>query len=163
MIDYEKGIITGKSGKVYKISIENISAARYTEYTLRSSLLAFNTDFESIFTRINKSIDILRNGKQNAQGNASDVIVELEAILKGMFNYQDNTRPAIIEFVSTFVTLEGEDVSKHSEDQIREKYEDWAHIPMTDFFLLASKATPRFKEYLKSILESNKAQNQILQ
>jgi hypothetical protein len=157
MIDYEKGIIRGKSGKIYKISIESISSARYTEYLIRSSLLAFNTDFETLFNRINTAISHMRYGKENAQGNSSNAIIELESILKGMVNYQENTRPAIIEFCSTFCVLENEDISKHSEDQIKEKYEDWAHIPMIDFFLLASKATPRYREYLKSILENQKA------
>ena len=76
MIDYEKGIITGKSGKIYKISIESISSARYTEYLIRSSLIAFNTDFETLFNRINTAISHLRYGKENAQGNSSNAIIE---------------------------------------------------------------------------------------
>ena len=155
MIDYEKGIITGKSGKIYKIAISDISSARYTDYTIRSSLLAFNTDFETLFTRINTALNHLRFGKENAQGNAYLAITELESILKGMVNYQENQRPAVIEYCSTFCISEGEDVSVHTEQQISEKYDDWKHIPLVDFFLLSMKATPKFKEYLKEILEKS--------
>lgn len=152
MIDIQKMIITGKSGRVYKIMPESISAARYSEYSLRSSLLAFKTDFETLFTSINKAIEHLRHGKENSIGNAMNAAALLENIQKGMMNFQENNRPAIIEFVSLFVIGDGEDVSKHSEDQIRVKYEDWAHIPIVDFFLLASHAIPKFKECLIEIL-----------
>lgn len=160
MIDYDKGVIIGKSGKVYRIAIERISAARYTEYTIRSSLLAFNTEFETLFNRINEAINHLRYGKENAQGNSTNAINELESILKGMVNYHENKRPAIIEFCSTFCIGDDEDLTIHSEDQIREKYQDWSHIPMYDFFLLASKATPNFINSLKSILADLNLQNQ---
>ena len=152
MIDLQKMIITGKSGKIYKIMPESISAARYSEYSLRSSLLAFKTDFETLFTSINKAIEHLRYGKENAIGNAMNAASLLENIQKGMINFQENNRPAIIEFVSLFTIAENEDVSKHSEDQIREKYEDWSHIAIVDFFLLVSQAIPKFKECLIEIL-----------
>lgn len=159
MINYEKGIITGKSGKVYKITPETISSARYTEYNIRGALLAYNTDFETIFTRIATAISHLRTGKENPVGNGMNAINELELILKGMVNYQENSRPAIIEFCSCFCIADGEDVSVHTEDQIRDKYEDWKHIPIYDFFLLATKATPKFKDFLIEILERNKQNN----
>lgn len=152
MIDYNKGVIIGKSGKVYRIATDRIGAARYTEYSIRSSLLAFNTEFETLFNRINSAINHLRNGKENPTGNATNAINELESILKGMVSYHENKRPAIIEFCSTFCVLDDEDITIHTEDQIREKYEDWAHIPIYDFFLLASKATPNFINSLKNIL-----------
>jgi len=152
MIDIQKLTITGKSGKVYRIMPESISAARYAEYSLRSSLLAFKTDFETLFTSINKAIEHLRYGKENSIGNAMNAAALLENIQKGMLSFQENNRPAIIEFVSLFVISEGEDLSKHTEDQIREKYEDWSHIPIVDFFLLASQAIPKFRDYLIEIL-----------
>lgn len=145
MIDFEKGIITGKSGKIYKIAIQDISASRYTDYSIRSSLLAFNTDFETLFTRINNALTNLRHGKENAQGNASNAIVELESILKAMVNYQENTRPAIIEFCSTFCIAENEDISIHTESQIAEKYEDWKHIPIEGFFFVSEQSNKRIQ------------------
>lgn len=160
MIDYEKRIIKGKSGKIYKISPDTISAARYTEFSIRSSLLAFNTDFETLYTRIGTAINHLRNGKENSIGNSTNAINELEPVIKGMLSYHENQRPAIIEFCSTFCIEDGEDITKHTTDVIAAKYEDWKHINIYDFFLLASNAIPRFKEHLKSILV-NQNQNDL--
>ena len=160
MIDFEKLTITGKSGKIYRILPKDISAGRFPEYEIRQITLAFNTDFNTVFKTINEVIDVLLKGKDNAQGNTYEAVTKLKNIQSGMVNFAENSRPAIIEFVSLFTIAEGEDVSKHTEEQIKAKYEDWANIPIDAFFLLAAKAIPQFRENLQSQLETHNKESQ---
>jgi len=73
-----------------------------------------------------------------------------------MVNYQLNKRSKIVEFVSLFTTEKDEDVSIHTEEQIRKKYDDWGHIPVADFFLLCANVIPSFKDILINTLQNQK-------
>ena len=155
-IDFEKRIIKGKSGKLYKIAPEDISAGRWAEFEIRSLTISYNTDFETLLTTLREIKDIIMNGKNNAQGNAHHALKKIEEFEGGLVNYQLNSRPKLIEFVSLFCIAEGEDKAIHNEDQIREKYNDWAHIPIADFFLLCANVIPSFKDALINTLQEEK-------
>jgi hypothetical protein len=151
MIDFEKRIIKGKSGTIYKILPEKLSVGRAAEFEIRSTLLGFNLDFETIFKKISKAVKILEDS--TSFGGLIDAHNELKEIQSGLIKFQENKRPQVIEFCSLFCLKEGEDTSNHNEDVIREKYEDWAHIDHNDFFLLCANVIPSFKENLINIIQ----------
>lgn len=155
MIDFEKRIIKGKSGKIYKILPEKLSSGRAAEFEIRSALLGFNTDFETIFKKIRKAKNVLSGS--TSFGGIIEAHNELEQIEQGLLKFQENKRPAVIEFVSLFCLLDNEDTSTHDEDIIRNKYDDWSNIPIQDFFLLCANVIPSFRENLIAILEVQKA------
>lgn len=154
-IDWEKRQITGKSGKIYKISPETITAGRAAEFEIRSILLPYRVNFETIFKLNAKTIDILRGieiGKIKV-GALMEIIQEYENLQKGLYDFQLAKRSTIVEFCGLFCNYEGEDVGNYNEDIIREKYEDWKEIPEVDFFLLCAQAIPYFRDYLRTIKE----------
>lgn len=161
-IDLENRKIIGKSGKVYNIAPEDISVGRWAEFEIRSITIAYNTDFETLLNTFRSIKDILMNGKNNAQGNAYHAIKEIDEFEKGLINYQLNHRPKLVEFISLFTTAEGEDKSLHSEEIIREKYNDWSHIPIADFFFLAAKVIPSFSDYLVNTTKQAANENTII-
>lgn len=145
-IDWENRKIYGHSGKEYKILPELLTAGRAAEFQIRGMVLGFNTDFETLLKLVHNAAKRLREG--NNYGAIADTITELEQFKKGMLNYQENSRPAIVEFCSLFCIGEGENTGIHNEDIIREKYNDWREIPIQDFFLLSGQAIPYFRERL---------------
>lgn len=151
-IDYEKQHIVGKTGKIYRIMPEMLSTARAPEYEIQGALLGFNTNFESIYKTIIEVKEVLLRGKDNAQGNTYVAVQKLDQIIEGLYRFQDSKRPQVIELLSLICIADGEDVGIHSEQQIREKYEEWAEIPIVDFIVLASRLIPGFKEYYKEAL-----------
>lgn len=159
-IDWEKRQITGKSGRIYKISPETLSAGRAAEFEIRSILLPYRTNFESVYKLNQKTIDALKNieiGKIKV-GLLMEIISELENLQKGLYNFQLNKRSAVVEFCGLFCNYEGEEIGEYNEEIIREKYEDWKEIPEQDFFFLCGQSIPYFKDSLIEIRESEKAQ-----
>jgi hypothetical protein len=80
---------------------------------------------------------------------------------KGMINFQMNKRSELVEFCYLLCIGENEDVGKFTEDQIIEKWNDWAEIPEADFFFLCTKAISSFRErYLEimGVKQSNEQQ-----
>lgn len=152
-IDFENRIIVGKSGLVYDIAPEKVASKLWAEYQIRGALLGFNLSLESFASRLNESIDHLRNGKQNAQGNASNSIVVQESILEGLLRYKENNENGVLEFLSIFCKSKNEPVDSNDESIIRRKFDDWGEIPQTDLFFLSQLSIVSYKENLKKQLE----------
>lgn len=154
MIDFANRTIKGKSGKIYKILPEKLSAGRAAEFEIRSALLGLNLNFETLFTKIQNAKRKL--SVSTSFGGIIDAHAELEEIERGLLRFQENKRPAIIEFCSLFCLEDGEDTSTHDEDIIRAKYEEWGAIDIADFFLLCANVIPYFKESLILMLNQDK-------
>lgn len=151
-IDFENRVIYGKSGKVYKILPEMLTIGRAAEFEIRSILVGYKTDFETLLKLIGNVETRLRNG--NTWGAVADVINDLKDFKQGLINYQLNSRPSIVEFMSLFCIGEGEETGTHSEETIREKFEEWQEIPEQDFFLLCANVIPSFRSnYLQAVKE----------
>jgi hypothetical protein len=151
-IDFENRVIYGRSGKIYKILPEMLTIGRAAEFEIRSILIGYKTDFETLLKLISNVETRLRNG--NTWGTISDVINDLKDFKQGLINYQLNSRPAIVEFMSLFCIGDGEDTGIHSEEIIREKFEDWREISEQDFFLLCANVIPSFRSnYLQAVKE----------
>ena len=157
MIEWNNRTITGISGKVYKIQPELISAGRAPEFEIRGMVLAYRTNLDTLAKLHNEIRITLTKGEDNMAGNIHKVLTKIEDFDKGILHYLENKRNALLEFASLFCIGEGEEVGIHTEDQIREKYNDWKHIPDADFFFLCQKAIPSFaKRYLEIEKENQK-------
>jgi len=158
-VDWENRIIVGKSGKVYNIAPEKTASKLWAQYQIRASLLALNSSLDSLVTRIKSSIDHLRNGNQNAQGNASNAIIELESIFKGFRNYIDNDQNAVLEFLSIFCKTSTEEVDVNDDSTIRMQADDWSEIPQADLFFLSQISIPSYKKHLTELMEQSNQKN----
>lgn len=148
MIDWDQRKITGKSGKVYTIAPERVSVARWHEFLLQGSTLAFNSDFETLYKSYGDIEASLTSGNDILAGINKSVNIARQA-REGLKEFVNNTPPKLIKFASIFCISEGEDISIYDEPLIKRKYEDWKHIPMSDFFLLSSQVMPYLKEALQ--------------
>jgi len=156
MINWEQRTITGASGKIYKILPELISAGRAPEFEIRGMVLSYRTNLDTLAQLHQDVKTILTKGEDNMAGNIHKVLNKLDDFDKGILHYLENKRNALIEFASLFCIADGEDVGVHTEDQIREKYNDLKHIPDADFFFLCQKAIPSFaKRYLEIENQAN--------
>jgi len=155
-IDIENMVIIGRSGKKYTISPESLSIGRAAEFQIRGATLAFKTDFETLLLMVDNSLKRLEKGQ--TFGDIAETIFELRQFKNGMIDFQLNQRPAIVEFCSLFCIGEGEDVGKHNEEFVREKWDDWRDIPEQDFFFLSANVIPSFRSnYLKMLSETQKS------
>lgn len=154
MIDFEKRIITGRSGKKYKIVPEQISTGRWAEYEIQALELSFGNSFKDFYTKITTILKVLTDGNNILQAinTATSLTKEL---LKSISHYADSPEPKVIKFCSLFCIYEGEDITTHTAEQVREKYEDWKHIPIKDFFLLSSEVIPSFREIYSELYREN--------
>ena len=152
MIDFEKRIIKGKSGKIYNIVPEKLSVGRSAEFEIRSTLLGFNMDFQTIWKKLDEAKNTLKNATNF--GAMIDGVYKIEEIQGNLKRWSDNQRPQIVEFCSLFCLMENEDVSVHDEEVIRQKYEDWAHIPHADFFFLCANVIPGYRDTFLNIAKA---------
>lgn len=150
-IDFDNRVIYGKSGKVYKIMPEMLSAGRTPEFEIRSILLAYKTDFETLAKVLSRAKHGLREGR--TFGDVHDALTGIENFEKGLINFQTNGRSELVEFCALFCIGEGEDVGEFNEQIIIEKWNDWKEIPEADFFFLCAKAIKSFRQRFLEILE----------
>jgi thiol-disulfide isomerase/thioredoxin len=161
-IDWEKRIIIGKSGAVYKILPEKISVGRWPKYELWSTLISTRMDMDTFLKTLNSVIN--RVNKAQSFGEMIQPYTELTDLRNGIVKYNETGRPQLVEFAALFCLKcdkEGniiEDVGEITEDVIREKYNDWKEIDMSDFFLLVSRHIPSFQENYR--LEVERQRNQ---
>lgn len=155
MINWQERTIIGSSGKIYKIEPEKISTKRFREYEILSLMLAFSSDFKTFYTTLTEIVKDIE--KMTSIGQIFTILYKIKNLIAGIGNYTETSEPKIIRFCALFCNAENEDVTKFENDMITEKYNDWAHIPIKDFFLLVSEVIPSFKESYQVI---KKEQNQ---
>ena len=153
MINWEQRTITGKSGKIYKIEPEKISTKRFREYEILSLMLAFSSDFKTFYTTLTEIIKQIE-GLTNI-GQIFAILSKLKNLVAGIGNYTQNSEPKIIRFCALFCNEENEDVTKFENDMIKDKFDDWGHIPISDFFLLVSELIPSFKKSYQVVKKEN--------
>jgi hypothetical protein len=158
MIDIKNKVIIGKSGKKYRIAPEEISAGRWHLYMIYSTSVGMGVMFQEVFDSFSTIYKAATNG--NDILGALDVIKkEAETKIKFIDRYKANEAPKVIEMCALFCIGEGEDVGEFSDTLVAQKFEDWKHIPITDFFLLSSMAIPGFKEEYERQTASEKQPN----
>ena len=152
MINWNDRTIKGKSGKIYRIEPENISAGRWAEFEIQQLQLAYSMDFKHIHDHIATILNSLKNGNNLLKAHA-DAISGLEKMHFAISNYTDLPLPSIIKFCSLFCNYEGEEVGKYDPVDVRKKFDDWTNIPIQDFFLLAAQVIPSFQDVYKGFQE----------
>lgn len=144
MVNWENKTITGKSGTIYHIEPDRISVGRFAEYEILSLMLAFNSDFKTFYTDLT---NIHRKLNEIVKlGDAIELSDDIKKLLAGIGNYTENSAPKIIRFCALFCNETDEDRSTFPNEVIKKKYDDWADIPINDFFLLASEVIPYFRD-----------------
>jgi hypothetical protein len=153
MINWEQKTIIGKSGKVYKIEPDRIKINRLKEYEILSLMLAFNSDFKTFYTVLTDIISSIE--KITSIGQVFSILSKLKNLVAGIGNYTENSEPKIIRFCALFCTYEGEDTSIFTDEQVKQKFDDWGNIDAKDFFLLASECIPEFRDAYKVARSQN--------
>ena len=64
----------------------------------------------------------------------TQAVHNLDEIIAGIGNYVEAKTPKLIKFLTLFCNAEGENLERWDEQIGLSKYEDWSHIPMSDFF-----------------------------
>jgi hypothetical protein len=149
MINWEQRTITGKSGKVYKIEPDRIKINRLKEYEILSLMLAFNSDFKTFYSVLTDVISQIE--KMTSIGQIFSILSKLKNLVAGIGNYTQNPEPKIIRFCALFCNYEGEDTSIFTDEQVKQKYDDWGNIDAKDFFLLVSECIPEFRDAYKVV------------
>lgn len=147
MVNWEKREITGISGTIYRIEPSNISVGRFAEYEVLSLMLGFNSDFKTFYTTLNEISHEL--GQVKILGDVINLKEKVNQLIAAVGNYVENSAPKIIRFCSLFCNEAGEDVSTFTNEQVKKKFDDWAHLPIADFFLLGSSVIPYLQEAYK--------------
>jgi hypothetical protein len=152
-IDFKAGTITGSSGKIYKISPERLSTARFPHWEIHTSLLAFNMSYQQIadvFVRIRNEM----SGPLTGQAIAN-VINECDTRLDMIKEHPNPDHiPRVVTFCSLFCITEDEDLTRFDDSIVKAKYDDWKEIPILDFFLLYSKQIPKFETDYQRITQN---------
>lgn len=159
MINWEQKTITGKSGKVYKIDPENITIGRLREYEILSLMLMFNSDFKTYYgtlVQIRKDLGEL-NINRITVDTINKPINSIDRLIAGIGNYVENPEPKIVRFCALFCNYEGENTSIYTNEQVKEKFEDWSHLTRDDFFLLLNECIPSLRK------NSNLIKSQIME
>ena len=150
MIDFKNKTIKGKSGKVYRIDPENISAGRWMAYQRLSLSISVSQSFQDVFNRIVAIRQAISSGNDILSA-IDQVKHQSDEFIENVKKYGLNDAPSPIELCATFCNAEGEDAGVWNDEIIMSKYEDWKHIPIKDFFFLSAMATPGFIEEYQNL------------
>jgi hypothetical protein len=155
MIDFKQGVIKGKSGKIYKISPETLSVHRFPFWEIYTSTLAFSMSYQQIAEVF---VNIINELSKPLTGiTIANILNECNQRLDIVKNHPNaESIPRVVSFCATFCVTDDEDLSKFDDALVRQKHEDWKHIPIQDFFLLYRNLIPTFnKDYQNQIQKEN--------
>ena len=158
MIDLKKKIITGKSGTIYRIDPENISAGRWHYYMRYATSVALGVMFQEVFDSYVKMNQSVTTGN-DILAAISFVKSETEEKIKFINRYNTQQAPKPLEMCALFCNEDGEDVGEFNDAIIAKKFEDWKHIPIRDFFLLSSEAIAGFREEYSKQMANEKGKD----
>ena len=163
-IDWEKRIIIGKSGTVYKIMVNKVSLGRWPKMEFWGTLVTARMDSD---TFIKTGLEIKSKiRKVETLGQLVDIYILFENFFGNILRYNETGRSQLSEYVSLFAfktDKNGEilgDVGDIDEDTIRENHNDWKEIPYEDFFFLAIRHIPNWQENYRKELERSTGLNE---
>ena len=155
MIDWNKRTITGRSGKVYHIRPESIPVARWNEFLLQGANIGFNCDFKSLYDSYTTILKAATSGN-DVMGAINTITSTCRTAMNELRAFSTGEPPKHIKYAALFCISDDEDITVYDEALIRSKADDWAKIPMQDFFLLSSEVTPLLKDVLRSVYKNEK-------
>lgn len=133
-IDFVNKMIIGKSGKEYKIELDQIPVGRYSIYERMAMELGFGISFKDVFGSYAEIYKVLTEGD-----SAMKACHKGAMLCHGQMSKIKNRSDFKDEFIfcSLFCNSKDEDRSTWTIDLAEEKIKDWAEYHSDDFFLLS--------------------------
>lgn len=147
-IDIAKKELTGKSGKVYRIELGNVSVGRYQIYERMATTLLFGTEPAALFKTFAEIYKTATTGDSTLA--ALHKIAELShgQMLKVK---EATTIKDEFVFCSLFINSEDEDRSQWDISLAERKVADWSEYDPRDFFLLSRSGIEDYVNVLSHI------------
>lgn len=150
----------GKSGKVY--NVRGVNWRRRAMMEKFQIAFAYGVSFEDIFKDYKDLFDTVSNMNVN-----KILFKDLEKIKATCHNRIVNLRnldksPYFINICACFINADGEDETKITEEQIKDKIEDWDDIDDIFFLKLGAASMRGLTEVLESIKQMEKESEDLL-
>jgi hypothetical protein len=158
-IDFDKGILIGKSGKKYYIQAEYLSAVRYEKYCHYIPQIAFGLNFKELWD-FAKEIYLIATGKHpdiepnnyfKAMYEIATMAYNLMQKIKHFGSHE--RRAAVLWFCMLFINSEDENLGDWDETKMGEKIDDLEEYNVLDFFLLAKNCILGLNNALRELEE----------
>lgn len=146
----EKGTFKGRSGRVYRVSPDNITLLRAPHFDAMSLELAFSLDLSTLASNLDK-IASLSGGKMETNEvipNNYRIHELTRNIQKGFNEFTTNKHSKIAAFCALFCCYENEQ-NDYTPELVKDKLDDWSNIPIAFFFSLSSSFLPDFTRLMK--------------
>jgi hypothetical protein len=147
-IDFEKGILIGKSGKEYNIT-QDITIGRWNTYEEAELELYYGRTGHDLFIAHKKIHDLLNASK------VTDAGIENANTMYGVAKLTDKKKNAGIRLALLFINQKDEDLSTFDDAVFDAKFNDLSEYSVADFFLFATQLVPKFKNDLQEILKQS--------
>lgn len=135
VLNLDEKKFTGKSGKEYRIELDQISVGRYKIYERKAVELGFGVDFKSIFSTFASIYKAATSGDSTLAA-----LHNITELCHGqMSKMKESTTEHRDEFIfcTLFINTEDEDRSTWDLPLAEAKIEDWSEYDARAFFLLA--------------------------
>jgi hypothetical protein len=155
-IDFDKGILIGKSGKEYLIQANVLSVARYEKYIHYIPQIAFGANFKDLFDSFKDIYEATTKGDDILNGLhvASNIAYNRMQDIYGFI--EDSRRPPVIWFCMLFINYEDENLGEWDEAKMKKKIDDLDEYNVMDFFLLAKNCIAGLMDAYREIEEISK-------
>ena len=152
-IDFDKGVLVGKSGKEYLIQPNVLSVARYEKYIHYIPQIAFGANFKELFDSFKEIYEATTKGDDvlNALHTASNIAWNKMDDIRNFVD--DSRRPPVIWFCALFINEEDENLGEWDEAKMKRKIDDLDEYNVMDFFLLAKNCIVGLNDAYKELQE----------
>lgn len=143
-IDFNSGRFTA-NGHEYIIT-PFLTIGRDVRFTNLVPRMVFGADFKSMFDTLSKIQTYCTTGDSSLAAISKIHPLALNQ-MEAIKNFKENGYPAYLELCALFINREGEDVRQITDDQVKQKIQDWEAegIATDDFFLLAINSVADLK------------------
>ena len=138
------------NGTQYYIQ-SRLSTARYVEYLKLGNEITFNTDFEGMYSTLNRIFEAASHGNDLIESNHKCRELSYNQI-NAIVDFTNRDHPTVLRFCALFINGEDEDISKYDDRIIDKKIEDWTKegLAIDDFFYLVANFIPSFRDTFRS-------------
>ncbi len=163
-LDLKQKTFKGKSGTDYFIE-DNLAVKRWRKYLKLQNKLGWGISFEELFEKVKQAFMLLDESKPRPV-SAGTILYNIMERVKEVED--DSHVPEIIQMCALFMNTKDENREDITEQQIKEKMEDWSDISVQSFFLFALSTIPNFIPIYNSITQNTfrqpnpqKAENEV--
>jgi len=148
------------NGHTYYIQSE-LSLQRYVEYLKLSNEITFNTDFDGMFSTLNKIFEAVSKGN-----DLLDAIRKARELsynqINAIVDFTNRDHPTVLRFCALFINREDEEIHKYDDRMIDLKVTDWTEegLDIGDFFYLAANFIPNFRAEFRNLAQKQDDEEQ---